>query len=72
MKRFLSRGRGTEEKSEALPGNPDTGSRGGLFARLKRTREGLFGGVSSLFRNNTLDDACLLYTSDAADDSVYV
>ena len=34
----------------------DPSSCGGLFARLSRTREGLFGGVASLFRGATIDE----------------
>jgi fused signal recognition particle receptor len=58
MKRLFSRSRKVEDDSATQTEDSDPGG-GGLIARLKRTREGLFGGITTLFRNDTLDEAAL-------------
>ena len=57
MKRNFSGSRDEGSAKEVDDKQSDPSSRGGLFARLSRTREGLFGGVASLFRGATIDES---------------
>jgi len=57
MKRIFSGNRDEGSAEEVDDKQSDPSSCGGLFARLSRTREGLFGGVASLFRGATIDES---------------
>lgn len=57
MKRNFSGNRDEGSAEEVDDKQSDPSSCGGLFARLSRTREGLFGGVASLFRGATIDES---------------
>lgn len=65
MKLFFSKKKPVEpEHAESSPVEPEVGegestgsSGGGLFARLSKTREGLFGGITNLFRGDKVDDS---------------
>ncbi len=60
MNRFFSRGKRGEDSADKPAAADEKPAGGGLFARLSRTREGLFGGISTLFRgNNVLDESAL-------------
>ena len=56
MKLFSGRKKSTGEEPDSTSSG---GSQGGLFKRLGRTRESLFGGLSSLFAGNQLDESAL-------------
>ena len=65
MKLFFSKKKPIEPESaesrqaedEANIKDETASSGGGLFARLSKTREGLFGGIASLFRGGKIDDS---------------
>ena len=57
MKRVFSGSREERSTDEVDDTQSGSSSRDGLFARLSRTREGLFGGVASLFRSATIDES---------------
>ena len=57
MKRNFSGSRDEGSAEEVDDKQSDPSSRSGLIARLSRTREGLFGGVASLFRGATVDES---------------
>jgi len=46
----------TEGQNDSLEAQPGA-DKSGLFSRLTRTRDGLFGGITSLFKRHTLDDS---------------
>lgn len=64
MKLFFSKKKAREADAPAAPPNqqetsPDqaTTASGGLFARLKKTREGLFDGITNLLRGNSIEES---------------
>lgn len=56
MRLFSGRKQSAENAADSTSSD---GSKGGLFKRLGRTRDGLFGGLSSLFAGNHLDETDL-------------
>ena len=57
MSRIFSGTRDENSAEEVDDMQSGSSSHSGLFARLSRTREGLFGGVVSLFRGATIDES---------------